>query len=113
MNVLILSDRLVNRPLHRQFDLEAFQDAVNLVIAVNRLERQSETTKSAIEQHKKVARRSGFLKLGRASDKVLDGEIPGVGHPAMELHGKLVHRSKDFTTLWEFVDDEKPSPNTE
>ena len=113
VNVLILSDRLVNRPLDRQFDLEAFQDAVNLVVSINRLERRPETTKSTIEQHKKMARRNGFLKLGRAADKVLDGETPGMGHPAMELHGKLVHRSKDFTTLWEFVEDEKPSPKKE
>lgn len=111
VHTVILSDRLVNRPLQQKFDLQVFQDAVSLTIAINHLKRPYQTTITKHHTQDEASLKSGLHKLYLAVDKVLHGGNLEPDPPGIELHGSLVNKSKEFSTLWKFVED--PPPHSE
>ena len=112
VNVLILSDRVVDRPLSSHFGIATFQDSVNLLVAFNQLERPF-ASPILKQEHDQLVKQNEAPSVGPGG-----GEAGGrpVDEP-MVLHGKLVHQSRDFTTIWKFVEQEeeqdKVPPNSE
>jgi hypothetical protein len=102
VNLLIISDRLVDRPLQGAFTLLDFQDTVNIVVAVNQLDRLVVPTKAAIKHR-------ALQKLSNAANMVLHGDNQKLPEVTV-LHGKLVHENqrRNFLTTWKFVEDEVP-----
>jgi len=117
VDIITLSDRLVDRPLHKPFDLTVFQDCVNLILATKRLETPF-TSSSLREEHQDMIRKNGMEPLNEAVEKVVNGEagredmVKAAWSPTV-LRGNLVHKSKDFTTLWKFVEQDPTPANAE
>ena len=123
VNVIILSDQVIDRPLSRPFDLITFRDSVNLLIALKQLDRPFVELPTMMEEHKQQTRKTGMQHLNEAARKVLRGQNHSDSIELQEwqptvIHGKLVHKSRDFTTLWQLVEGEdddqgKAQPNME
>jgi hypothetical protein len=121
VNVIALSIRLVNQPLHkpaRPFGfLGIFQDSVNLILAVKQLETPF-TDPTRQKEHRSMIRKNGMEHLNEAVDKVRKGEatrddMAKQAWSPTVLRGSLIHESRDFTTLWKFVEQDPTPTNAE
>ena len=103
VTVVILSNRVVDPPLHETFTLRTFQDVVNLMIAVNKLQEPFTATTTIQEDHQAMIHDIGMKHFNEAIDKALHKSPKEYRHDVLEKKKKKTHTTapKDSDDDWD------------